>query len=171
LNFLFLEPFLTFWLYKMLDTYQYGSCILHSAISPMNFSSFLLRNHIKNQDVSSRRAHCCWVSFLLGFLGWQCKEIHVCMFNMCVCVHISAILIPTTICIHGWVDGWMDGYLDKHEFIVMFLTPIPYHMDHSTFFLLLTITFHSIGEKPGSDRPIFVYRIVQFRWSCSIYPD
>ena len=88
-------------------------------------------------------------------------HVHTHTYTYIVCVHTHAHT-------HIHIYSHLYLYATKHEFIVMFLTLIHYHMDHSSLFCLLIYKLHSNSKEPGSHHLPSIFLSVQFQQACTV---
>lgn len=51
------------------------------------------------------------------------------------------------------------------------LSQIHYHLDHSNILSCLTVSFHSTNEKLRSPQLLFIYLVVQFQPTCTMVSE
>ena len=106
-----------------------------------------------------------WMLDVLMILGYHCFQA-ISVERIREYVSILAYLLAyvhTHAHTHTYIYSHLYLYATKHEFIVMFLTLIHYHMDHSSLFCLLIYKLHSNSEEPGSPHLPSIYLSVQFQ--------
>ena len=82
-------------------------------------------------------------------------------------IYVAICIYMLHICSH-LIYSHLYLYATKHEFIVIFLTLIHYHMDHSSLFCLLIYKLHSSSEESGSHHLPSTYLSVQFQQACIV---
>ena len=130
--------------------FVYPEPVLASAIS-LGALVVLLENGVRSKIWQLGMLFTPGVSFLLGSLNWQSKEIYEPVY-LYICVNIF--MFTLWICMLNMNSYWCFQLWSITTWIILASSPC------------ISVYFYSNGEKPGSYPLPFIYLIDTFQYTC-----